>query len=154
MFLTLLSALAVSAPAPKEIKPPKSPPPMVMVATVGKDGRAFVERTFIRLQPQIVEMKKGDKVEKREEFVSIQEAVRAFLDDKDVTVYGHKGQRIEAKELPKRIRKTMPVLVSTDGKEVDEFYRSIVREGTLIVVAPSLAGAPPPPIVNIPQRKQ
>jgi hypothetical protein len=48
----------------------------------------------------------------------------------------------------------MPVLVSVDGKEVDRFYLSIVREGTLIVVAPSLAGSPPPPIVNMPQSKQ
>jgi hypothetical protein len=157
MFLPLLSALAISVPAPKEIKPSKSPPPMVMVVTVGKDGRAFVERTVIRYVPQTrtIEVKTGDKIEKREDMVQVpvQEVIRAFLDDKEVTVYDHKGQRIEAKDLPKRVTKTMPVLVSADGKEVDKFYLSIVREGTLIVAAPLLAVSPSPPIVDMPRKK-
>jgi hypothetical protein len=130
---------------------------MIMVMTVGKDGRAYAERTVMRLveETRIVEVRNGGGIEKREEkvMVPVAEVVRAFLDDKAVTVYDHKGQRIEAKELPKRIRRTMPVLVSVDGKEVDKFYLSVVREGTLIIVAPSLSGAPPPPIINVPKER-
>lgn len=157
MFPALLSGLIVLAPAPKEIQPPKSHPPLVMVLNVNKDGRAFAERTVIRLveQTRTIQVMNGGKIEERQDKVKVdvQEVVRVFLDDKEVTVYDYKGQRIEAMDLPKRIRKTTPVLVSVDGKEVDKFYLSIVREGSLVVVAPSLAGSPSPPIVDRPRSK-
>jgi hypothetical protein len=129
-----------------------------MVVTVGKDGRAFVERKVIRHVPttRIVEVKSGDKVEKRQEtvFVPVQEVTPVFLDDKGVTVYDSKGKRIDAKDLPKVVTRTMPVLVSADGKEIDKFFLSIVREGTLIVVAPALTVAQRPMISETPRPKR
>jgi hypothetical protein len=69
MFLSLLSTLVSAAPVPdpKETSPPKGPPPVVMVVTVGKDGRAFVEQTVLRHIPatRTIEVKSGDKIEKR-----------------------------------------------------------------------------------------
>jgi hypothetical protein len=69
-----------------------------------------------------------------------------------VQVFDHNGKRLAPNDIP-RFLKSMPVLVSSDGKPVDPFYLRLLREGSLIVVSPALAtstASPIPPAVPIP----
>ena len=78
------------------------------------------------------------------------------LDDPGITVYGSDGKKIDPKNLPK-LTGPAPILVSADGKEVDPFYLGLAKQGTLIVVSPSLAAPdagplPMPPMSSVPPK--
>src|SRR5437762_3406110 len=85
MVLSLLSTVLLAAPfaMQDEAGQPKAPAPTIAIATVQQDGRAFIQRAVIRYVPQIrtIEVKSGDKTEKREEtvHVPVQEISRVFL---------------------------------------------------------------------------
>ena len=157
MLLPLLS-LVLAAPAPTEKPPeePKGPPPQILVLHVEKDGRPYLLEQVTRYVPEkrTVEVNVNGMTEKREQtvVVPVTETRRVFLDDKDVQVYGADGKKIDARDLPKQTQ-SVPVLVSADGMEVDPFYRKVLKDGALIVVAPILAKPQPPGAPDAPPQK-
>ncbi len=153
MLRAFLAALLI-APATTAIggppNQPSGPPPKVMILTVERDGTQYITHTVAveRQAPRVEAVKVGDKVVQRVVMVKVPvvEQQRVALDGKGVEVFDHAGKRIAPKDVP-RFLKSMPVLVSADGKPVDPFYLRLVREGMLIVVAPALASSPGAPIM-------
>src|SRR5262249_52626074 len=143
---------------------PKGPPPTVKIATVDENGRLLLTMTITEFQQVFKEIvvRVGEREEKRKvaEIVPVTVQKMIMLDGKDVEVYGTDGKRLDPKRLPKT-RGPVPILVSSDGKQVDPFYLRLAREGTLIVVTPSLnqgIGIPvpvpvPPPFEKLPVEK-
>jgi hypothetical protein len=124
---------------PAEIK---RRPPLMIVATVGEDGRAYIERPVIKSEKEkkIVEENVDGKIVKREVEVSVQveKTVRFFLADKNVNVYRGDGKKVDPKEMPAFITKTCAVLLSADGEEVDPIYLQLAKAGTPVLVVPEL----------------
>ena len=149
MYLTILS-LAFAAPAPEPPDLPKGPAPLVMVLNVEKDGRPYLEATVAttRMVPETYSTVVNGEQVVRTRQVPLTEIVqrRIVLDDKGVTVYGPDGKALDPKTLPHK-GGPVPVLLSADGKAVDPFYLALAQSGTLIIVAPALAGARPTDVV-------
>jgi hypothetical protein len=148
--LTLGASLAAFQVGDAEGGPPRTPPPVVMVAIADGQGQVYIERTVTRYVPETrtVTVKVGDRLEQRAETVRVPVYVqsRIALTGKGIQVYGSDGKRIDAKEIPRLLKKTSAVFVSADGRPVDPFYLRLVRQGGLIVVAPELAGPALPPV--------
>ncbi|HVS38211.1 MAG TPA: hypothetical protein VMS17_21810 [Gemmataceae bacterium] len=146
MLVSILT-LALAAPAPEPPDAPKGPAPKVMVLNVDKDGRPYLDGV-VTMYKMVTEtytvLLATGKAEARTRQVNVPvtEQRRITLDADGVTVYGADGKKIDAKNLPK-IAGPVPILVSTDGKEVDPFYLGLAKQGTLIVVSQALAGAGP-----------
>jgi len=160
-LLAVAAALTLATPllAGEVGEQPKGVPPKVMTASVEKDGRVFLLHLIAEVRPLKEKVKilvNGQEQEvERTVYEQVMKQVKVYLDDKGVQVFGTDGKKIPAKEVAKGIKKPTAVLVSSDGKPVDPFYTRIAREGTLIVVAPSLAtGAMPPgPVPPVPMPK-
>jgi hypothetical protein len=154
----VLLAMAGSLPAGEKAEQPKGPPPKVMIASVDKDGPPYIKRTVVeyRTEKRQVEVITNGIKQLREEQVTIPilREEKVGLDGKEVQVFGTDGKLISAKEVSRRLKKATAVLVSCDGKPVDPFYVRIAREGTLIVVAPSLASTGPMPFPPLPPKEQ
>jgi hypothetical protein len=147
MLIPILS-LALAAPAPEPpAEAPKGPAPRIMVLNADKDGRAYLETSVMvtKFVPEVRTVTRvvgGQQVVQQVQVqvpVTTMEQKRLFLDEEGVIVYDADGKKIDAKNLPKQSGPA-PALVSADGKEVDPFYLPLARKGTLIIVAPALAG--------------
>src|SRR6516165_4623478 len=138
----LLTAPAVAALAGGPPDRPKGPPPRVMTLQVEREGKSYIQQILTEYIPQQreVQVVVNGRIEKRVEtvMVPVVRQQRTALDDKDVQVFNGAGKRLAGADLPKFL-KSVPVLVSSDGKPVDPFYLRLVREDTLVVVAPALA---------------
>jgi len=148
MFRATLTAALLTAPATALGGPPglpSGPPPQVMILNVERDGTAYLTRTVTRFKEvtEVFKVRVGDKEETRQRKVVVPytEMDKAVLSDKGVQVFNSDGKRLVGVNLPKFV-KSVPVLVSADGKPVDPFYFRLAREGTLIIVAPALASLP------------
>ena len=148
-MLAPILSLVLAAPAPEPpAAAPKGPAPKVMVLNVDKDGRPYLEATvtvtkFVTETRSFAVLVNGQPQVRTQQVqvpVTTMEQRQVFLTDEGVTLYGPDGKKLEAKNLPKQAGPA-PALVSADGKEVDPFYLPLARPGTLIVVAPALAGA-------------
>lgn len=147
MLVPVLSLVLV-APAPEPpADSPKGPPPRVVVLNADKDGRPYLEAP-VRVTRYVTETRQFVAVVNGQQQVQTQqvqvpvmtmEQKRLYLDDEGVTVYDPDGKKVEAKNLPKQSGPA-PALVTSDGKEIDPFYLQLARRGTLIIVAPALAG--------------
>jgi hypothetical protein len=152
MITTLLSILtsgALAAPVPEQPEAgPKGPPPVVMTVKVGPDGLPFIERMVTEYVPEerVEKVQVGnDTVERKVTVrVPVLRQFRLALDSREVQVFTPDGKRVDPRDVRSLVKKTMPVLVSTDGKPVDPFYLQLVKENTLIVVSPQLLNAPEP----------
>jgi hypothetical protein len=148
-FLTVALLLpAAPAPAPKATLP-KGPPPRIVSASIDSEGGfQFVELTTKYVpQQRTREVNVGGQVQKVTETVTVPVTVmvQRKVDGENVEVYGVNGKKIEPEEVRKRAGKTLPVLVSSDGKPVDPFYLRLAREGTLVLVLSAKAGPVPAP---------
>jgi hypothetical protein len=159
MFLPIL-ALALGAPAPEPLELPKGPAPKVFVLNVDKDSRGYldVQVTITKYvtETRTITMLVGGVPQVRNQQVQVpvttMERRRVAVSDDGVAVYGPDGKKFDPKNLPK-LAGPAPVLLSADGKDVDPFYLSLAKSGTLIVVAPSLAGAQPVDAVLTPDSR-
>jgi hypothetical protein len=164
MIHTLLAAalwtsLAAAQPAVAKDGPPRTPPPVVMIAGATSEGVAYIEKMEIQFVPETrtEQVKVGNRIENVVTVVTVpvQQVKRFILDGKDVQVYGSDGKKISLKDVPRLLKKATPVLVSADGKKVDPFYLRLAREGTLVVVSPALVAAAiaaPPPLLKLPEK--
>ncbi len=147
-FLTLALLLpAAPVPAPKATLP-KGPPPRIVSASIDSEGGfQFVEvATKYVPQQRAREVVVGGQVQKVTEtvMVPVTQMVQRKVESESVEVYGVDGKKIDPEEVRKLAGKTVPVLVSSDGKPVDPFFLRLAREGTLVLVL-SAKGAGPAP---------
>jgi hypothetical protein len=158
----LVLGLAVCLRAGENADRPKGPAPKVMEILAGKDGPPYLLRTVTeyRAENRQSEVIINGRKEVRVQTVTVpvMRQVKIALDGKEVKVFGTDGKQIPAKELARRVKRPISVLVSADGKPVDPFYLRMVREETLIVVSPALVGgeAMPfgPPLPDAPKPKE
>jgi len=146
-FLTLALLLpATLAPAPKATLP-KGPPPRIVSASIDSEGGfQFVEVTTKYVpQQRTREVNVGGQVQKVTETVTVPvtEMVQRKVDGENVEVYWVDGKKLDPEKVRKLAGKTLPVLVSSDGKPVDPFYLRLAREGTLVLVVSPKAGPAP-----------
>jgi hypothetical protein len=146
-FLTLALWLpAAPVPAPKDALPKGPPPRIVSVSIDPEGGFQFLEVTTQLVQEQRERaVLVGGQVQKVTEtvMVPVQRMIQRKVDGENVEVYGIDGKKIDPEEVRKLARKTVPALVSSDGKPVDPFYLRLAREGTLVLV---LSGKEPKPV--------
>jgi hypothetical protein len=68
------------------------------------------------------------------------------LQPEDYRVFGVDGQALDAAAIARRLRFSLPVLVSDDGKKIDPIYLKPYKPGTLIIyVRPGIEALLPPP---------
>jgi len=154
MFRAILGVALAVVPASLAVGQggvPKGPPPKVMAVKV-TDGKSFlVVRTTRMVEVQVlVQVQVGKRIENRLQKRLVPEMAELHipLDGRKVRVFDVTGKLLDLKDIPKRLTKSTPVLVSADGKEVDPFYLTLARAETLVIVAPELvdpaAGTPMP----------
>ena len=146
-FLTLALLLpAAPVPAPKTTLP-KGPPPRIVSASINSEGGfQFLEWTTEYVQQQRTrEVVEGGQVRRVTEtvMVPVTRMVERKVDGENVEAYGVDGKKIDRDDVRKLAGKTLPVLVSSDGKPVDPFYLRLAREGTLVLVISAKAGPAP-----------
>jgi hypothetical protein len=147
-FLTVALLLpAAPAPVPKATLP-KGPPPRIVSASIDSEGGfQFVEVSTKHVpQQRTREVVEGGQVRRVTEtvMVPVTRMIQRKVDSENVEVYGVDGKKIAPDEVRKLAGKTLPVLVSSDGKPVDPFYLRLAREGTLVLVLSAKDAGPVP----------
>jgi hypothetical protein len=69
--------------------------------------------------------------------VPVQRTFERKLSGEGVEIYGVDGKKMGPEDVRKLARRTVPALVSADGKPVDPFYLRVAREGTPVIVVPT-----------------
>jgi hypothetical protein len=78
----------------------------------------------------------GKQVPRTSYQVETKEGLLRF-DPDEVQAFGTDGKRLDRKAILARLSKEeVPVLVSSDGREVDPFHLQLIKEGTVILVLP------------------
>jgi hypothetical protein len=154
MTSSLLTVLALTLSAPLPVREaPQGPPPRILVVEIENDGQPVIITpvTEMRAVPVTVNVVVGGQVQQRTETrsVVVESRVKVSLTDRPTEVFGLDGKRLTAEEIKKRITRSGPILVSSDGKPVDPFYLRLAREGSVVVVSPKLAA---PGTQDVPQR--
>src|SRR4051794_32230535 len=124
MLAILLSALAVAA---DDVEPPvqkDSPPRFVLVALKGDQ---LVHRATVTVSMPVrkkVEVEVNGKKETREvtEYVTEARVIEQKWDAKKATITTAGGKKLGLDDLKKRLARPRVVVVSGDGKAVDEAY--------------------------------
>jgi len=146
MLVILLSALAVAA----DVEPAaKAEPPRILTASV-KDGK-LVSRLR---QNVVVPVTTAQKVRKgdTEEVVYVTSyrretrTIDLAFDLKKATMRTAGGKKLDLDALKKKLDKPQPVVVSADGREVDESYLKLFDKDVIVIVVPleELQGPQPP----------
>jgi hypothetical protein len=132
--------------AGEKAKGPKGPPPQIMVVELDAGGRPLLVHRVMSFIPQVQEytVNVGNRVEKRQRtvMVPVLRQVKVKLAAEGVRIVTAGGKRIEPRNLDAVLKRMTPVLVSSDGKDVDPFYLRLLRADALIVIAPELATQP------------
>jgi hypothetical protein len=147
-FLTLALLLpAAPAPAPKATLP-KGPPPRIVSASIDSEGGfQLLESTteYVQQQRQRTVVVGGQTQTVTETvMVPVMRMIQRKVDGENVEVCGVDGKKIDPDEVRKLAGKTLPVLVSSDGKPVDPFFLRLAREGTLVLVISAKEPKPVP----------
>jgi hypothetical protein len=147
-FLGVALLLLPAGPlaAGEKAKGPKGPPPQIRVVELDPGGRPLLLYYEMSYVPQLQEytVNVGNRVEKRQRtvMVPVLRQVKVKLDAEGVRIRTVGGKRVEPRNLDAYVKGTTPVLVSSDGKDVDPFYLRLLRPDGLIVIAPELAAPP------------
>jgi hypothetical protein len=109
---------------------PKSPPPdAVTLTSIGlENSRGKIQQTFW----EMTQNKTGG-------FEWVSKTVEKEVKFEDATFYSIGGKkRIKGADVVGSLQNKlpMPVLISRDGKDLDGFYESLYRPGTIVVVLP------------------
>jgi len=146
LFSFVLAAQPVPGPAGEPEDPVRGPAPLIRIAVVDPDGKLCLEiPVMVPVSvPRTVEVEVGGKKETKTVTETVMKMEkRAFaLDSGEIQVYSVDGKKIDPSDLPKLLSKRSPVLVSADGKKVDQFYLKLAREGTVVVVSRRLMHMP------------
>jgi len=146
MLPILLSVLAVSAdaepPAPKE-------PPQVLTASVKGDKLVSKRTVTVNVPVTVIQkVKQGDK----EVDVTVtrlvpeMRTVEVAMDLSRATITTAGGKKLDLDALKKRLDKPRPVVVSGDGKPVDESYLKLLDKDAIVIVVPRTESKPKRPL--------
>jgi len=149
MFAIVLSVLAVSADDKPAV--PKQPP-RILTASV-KGDMLFTRRVVLAEVPvkTIKKVKQGDK--------EVEVAVTTYKVEKrpvtqaislDGATFGTAGgKKLDLDAVKKRLARPTPIVISGDGKPVDESYLKLFDRDVIVIVMPPPAlvvpDAPPTP---------
>jgi len=146
---------AKAQPLPKDAagKGPaiKSVPPVIGRAVIDSEGRVVLRKPVSYYQPRTQYAKDTSGqgfVPVTNYELAITEQVTRY-DLKDVAATDVNGKPVDPKTLAKRLRTETAVLIAAAGKEVDPYYLTVVREGTIILALPNggqpmaIPGGPP-----------
>jgi hypothetical protein len=116
---------------------PGSPPPRMAFAVMTGNGTLIVRMPTTTYVPVTSYVEQDGKEVPRTTYqVETKEGLRRFAPE-EVRAFGTDGKRLERKTLLARLSKEeVPVLVSSDGREVDPFHLQLIKEGTVILVLP------------------
>jgi hypothetical protein len=160
VVLLLAVAGLQAAPVPERpaLEKPQTPPPTMAAAEIGKDGALLIERTAVRSEvAQVTEevVLPGGRKEARTRLVPRQVILTTMekVELKDVQAFGSDGKQIDTAKLAELLKKSTPVLVSTDGQKVDPYYLQLVKEGAVVLVLPA-PKAPAAPDRALPPEKK
>jgi hypothetical protein len=149
MLMILLSALAVSADA----EAPKTAP-TILTASI-KDEKLVVKLTHVVVVPVTVVTKEkvGDKEVEvpKTTFKMETRTIEQKHDLKKATFGTAGGKKLDLDAVKKKLEKPTPIVVSGDGKEIDESYLKLFDKDVIVIVLPipmpkiPLPPPPPPP---------
>jgi hypothetical protein len=146
--LTALSLVAASIRTDEQTALPKGPQPQQVLAWLeGQD--LLIQKTETRFVPETrqraVKTNDGRIVTVTETVtVPVQTTYRQKWKAQNVRVYRADGKEVNLKANRKLLDRATPVLLSADGKKVDQFYLQIMKEGTLVLVPPRQEAGPIP----------
>jgi len=155
MLVILLSALAVAADA--EAAPKTAP--TILTASI-KDEKLVVKLTHVVVVP--VTVVKKEKVGDKEvdvtttSFKMETRTIEQKHDLKKATFGTAGGKKLDLDAVKKKLEKPMPIVVSGDGKEIDESYLKLFDKDVIVIVLPvpmpkiPLPPPPPPPVKDGP----
>jgi hypothetical protein len=157
----VLAVALLGGAVPSQDKPhlPKGPQPRQVLATAGlaEGGVIVFKFSSVDCVVQLEETKVvvgGKEVTRRHmKMVPVTRQGEQRVKSADIQAATAGGKKVDAKELPKLLKKATAVLISADGKKVDPFYLKVLKEDTLVLVLPIpelKAGSgdrpsPPPP---------
>jgi hypothetical protein len=135
MLVILLGALAVAAdaePAPKE-------PPRILTASV-KDDQLVSKMVVTVVVPVTIKQKVNNNGKEEEvtvtSYKSEQRTIEQKYDLKKATFSTAGGKKLDLDAVKKRLAKAQPVVVSGNGKAVDESYLKLFDKDALVIVVP------------------
>jgi len=136
MLVILLSALAVAA---DDVEPPVQKSVAPRLVLVALKGDQLVHRAVVTVSVPVskaveVEMN-GKKVTRVvTEYVQEQRTVELAWDAKKATITTAGGKKIDFDDLKKRLPKPRMVVVSGDGKAVDDAYLKLLDKDAIVIV--------------------
>ena len=134
MFVILLGALALGADADA----PK-PPPRILTASV-KDDKLVSKLVYTVMMVVPVTRKENQNGKEVEvtttELVPQQRTDVETFDLKKATFSTAGGKKLDLDAVKKRLEKPQPVVLSGDGKAVDESYLKLFDKDALVIVVP------------------
>jgi hypothetical protein len=158
MFAILLGALAVAADAeatPKE-------PPRILTASV-KDGQ-LVSKLVVTVAVPVTVTQKVNVNGKEQDVTTTtykteQRTIEQKYDLKKATFSTAGGKKLDLDAVKKRLAKPLPVVVSGNGKAVDESYLKLFDKDALVIVLPmpeplKVPQVTPPPLPPPPPPKE
>jgi hypothetical protein len=128
----------------KEPTLPAGPMPFHALAVLDKKGRVAVTIRFPDMAPGAMEggVGPGGGGGPLPPKAADTEPVTRSFRLKKVQAFETSGKKVEAKELARRLRRKVALLVSADGKAVDPLHLRLFKEGLLVlVVAPERKAA-------------
>jgi hypothetical protein len=154
MTTLLMAALLVNGadPADPVVKLPTGSAPTMMVLQA-KDKMLVRESTLKQLErvPVTEKVTVAGKEVERTVYKTI-EKERKFSTTYPIdgtTFQTANGKKLEKEEALKKLATPTLVVVSSDGKPVDEGFLAALRPGTLVVVMPTMATGPVAPGVGV-----
>jgi hypothetical protein len=140
VLTVLMAVLSAPAPEPDAVKAPTGPQPQQVLARMDNEGN--LEIMTSRLVPEERDVTKTVIVggvtravtEKVTVMVPVQVVHRVLTEGMKMATAG--GKEVDAKDVPERLKKWTPLVMSADGKKIDPFYLSVLKENTLTIVVP------------------
>jgi len=148
----LITARVVGCPpTPLREEQPLVSAPAPRLSAGHSDGENLflvdIVTVFVPFQVKVM-VKNGDTIRERvvTEYRPVFKMRTSRYALREVKAYGTDGRLIDARNLPERLAKQIPVLVSADGRPADPLYLQAIKDNTLILVLP-------PPKASEPSKK-
>jgi len=140
MFALLLAAVAVGADVEPATK--GGGPPLFVIASV-KDDKLVRRMAIVsyKAETRTVEVNVNGKIEKQNVTVQVPvwQMIEQAWDLKKGTAKTAGGKKLDLDALKKLMEKPRVVIVSSDGKAVDDAYLKLLDKEAIVIVAPQVA---------------
>jgi RNA polymerase sigma factor (sigma-70 family) len=126
---------------------PSGPAPVMAFARV-EDGLLLVRTQNTVYVPVLTTVVREGTEQKAATYQMQRVETTRYYQAGGVRAFSTDGERLGAKALARRLRQEVPVLVSTDGREVDPLHLQLIKDGTVILVLPVETGSLPPDLAR------